>query len=123
MKNIATARREEQLKQVLGIIIENLDDKDLIFPSIIDIRLSNDLSVAKVFVSFVKKPNKGLEKLISATNYIKKQLTLYLNWKKIPNIIFQLDEVMEEGLKIDMIIKNIQSEEKPNIQEDNQKTK
>lgn len=112
MRSIASARREEQLKQVLGIIIESLDDKELIFPSIIDLRLSNDLSVAKVFVSFVKKPNKGLEKLISATNYIKKQLSAYLNWRKIPNIIFQLDEVMESGLKIDMILKNINQEDK-----------
>ncbi|MDJ1646532.1 30S ribosome-binding factor RbfA [Mycoplasma phocimorsus] len=111
MRSIPAARREEQLKQVLGIIIEGLDDKDLIFPSIIDIRLSNDLSVAKVFVSFFKKPNKGLEKLVLATNYIKKQLALYLKWRKIPNIIFKLDEVMDAGLKIDMIIKNINSEE------------
>ncbi len=121
MRSIAAARREEQLKQVLGIIIEGLDDKDLNFPSIIDIRLSNDLSVAKVFVSFFKKPNKGLEKLISATNYIKKQLGLYLKWRKIPNIIFELDEVMDAGLKIDMIIRNINAEEKPNIEENEEK--
>ncbi|WP_027334232.1 30S ribosome-binding factor RbfA [Mycoplasma elephantis] len=110
MKSITISKKEEQLKNILSIIIQDLDDKEIILPTIVDLRLSNDSSHAKVFMSFLKNKNKGLEKLIRATNYIKKQLAQYLEWRKIPNIIFVQDKLSDDALRIDKILENIKKE-------------
>ncbi|UUD36883.1 Ribosome-binding factor A [Mycoplasmopsis californica] len=110
MRSISISKKEGQLKNILSIIIEELDDKDIVLPTIVDVRLSNDTSHARIFVSFYKQKNRGLSKLIGATNYIKKQLAAYLDWRKIPNLVFELDHLTDDGMRIDKILEDLKKE-------------
>lgn len=110
MRTINIQRKEQQIKVIISQIIENLDDSNIVYPTVVDVRLSNDSSHAKVFISFLKKPNKGLEQLRKATNYIKHELGLYLKWRKIPNLIFEVDHVTDDGMRIDNILNQIKKE-------------
>ncbi|MEA4115372.1 30S ribosome-binding factor RbfA [Mycoplasma sp. 744] len=109
--NITLLRKEEQIKQALAkIITYEINNEDLVEPTVIDCKLSNDLSHLKVYVTFGTKSKKGLEALERAKGFIRTNLAHTLNWRKVPEIHFELDELISSGMKIDQILRDIEKE-------------
>ncbi|VEU78143.1 30S ribosome-binding factor RbfA [Mycoplasmopsis columbinasalis] len=106
--NINVLRREEQIKNLLAqIITYDLNNANIIEPTVVDCKLSNDLSHVKVYLTFAQNSTKGLEAINNAKGYIRKQVARNLDWRKVPELNFELDEVSKEALRIDKILHNI----------------
>ncbi|WP_027120535.1 30S ribosome-binding factor RbfA [Mycoplasmopsis lipofaciens] len=109
-KSINTLRRESQIRDLIADIVTNdITNSNVINPTIVDCVLSGDLSHVKVFVTFTSKQQKGLEALCNAAGFVKKMLSKSLNWRKVPEIHFYLDDVTDNGMKIDSLLNKIKN--------------
>ncbi len=79
--------------------------------SITKVEMSPDLSVAKVYLSFLQSDNKQeiFDRLDQHKSEIRKELgnKIAKTVRKIPEIIFYLDEGAEHAQKMDDIFKNL----------------
>ena len=84
---------------------------DNTFITITDVRVSTDLSVARVYISMMLAKNKQatLEKLDVHKKEIRKALgnRIGKQVRVVPELIFYIDEVEEEAMRIETIIKNL----------------
>ena len=82
------------------------------FFSVADVRMSPDLSVAKIYLSMLLAPNKIqlLEKINAHKKEIRKALgnRIGKQVRIIPELIFFIDEVEENAQKIEEIIRNLE---------------
>ncbi len=118
--SIRTDKVSHLLKKEIGKILEHeICDPDLGFVSVVSVKVSPDLRLAKVYFSVLgdqlskEKTKKVLEK---ARGYIKKLLSKRIRIKFMPEIQFYLDESIEYSLKIEKILENLDAQRN---QEDN----
>lgn len=84
---------------------------DNAFISIAEVRMSPDLSVAKIYISMMLAPDK--EKVLDKLNTHKKEIRKALGEKIrnqariVPEIAFFIDEVEENAMKMDDLIKSL----------------
>ena len=90
-----------------------IKDPDIGFVTIMDVEMTNDYSLAKLYVTFLDK-EKGAELQLKALNGYAKQIRGALGKKlmirKIPEIKFLVDSTFEQGKKIDDIIDLLQKQ-------------
>jgi ribosome-binding factor A len=111
MSSIRQEKVGELVKQELSIIFQrNTSIRfDGIFITVTIVRMSPDLGLAKVFLSFlvVKNPEEALNKIKRESNWIRKTLAGVIGKqvRRIPELHFYLDdsldyyEAVEEALK------------------------
>ena len=93
-------------------IILKVANESIGFVSVNKIEVTNDLSIAKVYISFLnrKDNNKAFDKLVRLTPYIRHELAANLSIYKTPEVRlihdqrFIIDEIMDELLKKDKAI-------------------
>ncbi len=72
-------------------------------------KMSEDIGFARIYYTTLNKErsiddiNKGFEK---AKGYIKSRLSKSLRLKKFPDIRFEFDKSLEQGYKVDQLIKD-----------------
>ncbi|MGZ9762604.1 30S ribosome-binding factor RbfA [Mycoplasma sp. 394] len=111
MNEINLKRKESQVHQLIVDILEhNISNVNIINPTVMDVRLSSDLSDLKVYVNFESNTKKGLIALNNAAGYVRKILAKSLDWRKVPTVRFFIDDVSEKGARIDEILRNIEKE-------------
>lgn len=90
---------------------------DNAFITVAEVRVSPDLSVAKIYISMMLAKDKQgvLEKINSRKNEIRKALgdKIRNQARIIPELIFYLDEVEENAQRMDALIKNLNIPPKP----------
>ena len=104
-------RVNEEFKRELSKII----DQDLKNPnitgliSVTKVKTSSDLKTARVSISIINSKSKKntFEGIKNATGFIRTELAKRVNLRYTPELIFELDETMEYGQKIDNILKEI----------------
>ncbi|SJZ41193.1 30S ribosome-binding factor RbfA [Mycoplasmopsis verecunda] len=112
MNEINLKRKEARLLQLIADIVANdITNVNVVDPTVMDVMLSNDLSHVKVYVTFLSNEQKGLEALNNASGYVRKILSKSLDWRKVPNVHFYLDEVSKTGQKIDELLAKIKNEQ------------
>lgn len=97
-------------KNVSEIIQFNLKDPKIGFITITDAQVTNDLSYAKIFVSFLgqnARKEAGMKALERSKGYIRSELSKRLSTRKVPELIFVLDDSLEKGNRIEKIIFDI----------------
>ncbi len=97
-------------RAISEIIQFELKDPKVGFVTITDVQVTNDNSYAKVFVSFLGKQERaeaGLKALNRSKGFIRSALAKRLSIRKTPEIIFQLDNSLEQGNKIDRILADL----------------
>lgn len=97
-------------KNVSEIVQFNLKDPKIGFITITDAQVTNDLSYAKIFVSFLgqnARKEAGMKALERSKGYIRSELSKRLSTRKVPELIFVLDDSLEKGNRIDRIIYEI----------------
>jgi ribosome-binding factor A len=81
------------------------------FVTIADVRVSPDLSVAKIYISMLLQKDKTglLDKINSRKKEIRKELgeSIGKNVRIIPELVFYIDEVEENATRIEDLIKNL----------------
>lgn len=91
------------LKEISSIIQFDLNNPDVGFCTVSEVRLSNDLSKAKVYVSFFGN-NYGIAALKKSKGFIKSTLAKRLRIRKIPDIEFVVDDTLDKVSRIEEII-------------------
>ena len=77
--------------------------------SVTKVKVTNDLKYAKVYVSILNSKNlkETMEGLKKSSGFIRSELARKINLRNTPEILFELDDSLEYGAKIDSILKEI----------------
>lgn len=96
------------LRELSDIIQNEVKNKEVGFCTVTGVSVTNDLSIAKIYVSFMNKnQNKSLESLNKAKGFIRTQLSRRLTIRKCPELQFYIDTSLEYGNKIEKIINEL----------------
>jgi ribosome-binding factor A len=104
------------IREALAELLQKeVADPRLDFVTITDVETSPDLRQAHIYVTFLGDPEQqkdGLSALKKATGYLRRQLgqTVYLRY--VPELNFHLDRSVEQGLRIDRILQDMDNSEK-----------
>jgi ribosome-binding factor A len=120
-------RINEELKKELSNIInyELKNSKITGMISVTRVKITPDLRFARVYISVLNSKNKKdtLLGLKQASGFIRSQIARKVNMRVTPEFIFEYDESMEYGSRIDAILKevmkDIKNEEEDNHRKDN----
>ncbi len=99
-------------EEIAEIVIHRLKDPRIGFVTITGVDVTDDIKIAKIYVSIFKDEDKKttLEILNSAKSFIRSELSKRIRMKSIPSIEFRLDTSIEYGIKIDKLLKKIGEE-------------
>ena len=77
--------------------------------SVTKVKVTPDLKYAKVYVSILNSKNlkETMEGLKKSSGFIRSELARKINLRNTPEILFELDDSLEYGAKIDSILKEI----------------
>ncbi len=97
----------KEISQIIGYELKNPNVTGLI--SVTKVKVTNDLKYAKVYVSILNSKNikDTLAGLKKSSGYIRSELAKRINLRNTPELIFELDDSIEYGAKIDSILKEI----------------
>ncbi len=102
---------QEILKEVNQILRKKIRDPRVQDVTITDVHVTGDLQQATIYYSILsdlasekEKAQRGLEK---ATGLIRRELGRELTLYKTPELVFELDESVAYGNKIDEMIRNL----------------
>src|SRR5690625_2469821 len=113
--NIRANRLSEQIKKEIGEIVnQKLKDPRIGFVTITDVEVTNDLQQAKVFVSILgdeEEKSNSLLGLTKATGFIRTEVGKRIRLRKVPEIMFEYDEALEYGSRIDSILRELNKDE------------
>ena len=95
------------LSQIIGYELKNPNVTGLI--SVTKVKVTPDLKYAKVYVSIMNSKNikETMEGLKKSSGFIRSELAKRINLRNTPELIFEIDDSMEYGAKIDSILKEI----------------
>lgn len=116
------ARVDEELKRELSNIInyelKNSNVTGMI--SVTKVKTSPDLKYARVSVSIINSKNvkQTLAGLKAASGFIRSRIAEKMNLRVTPELVFELDESLVYGEKIDRILEQVMKEIDQNKKED-----
>ena len=101
---------EELKKQVSFIIMNDIKDPNLTgLVSVTKAKVTPDLKYAKIYISILNAKNlkEDLAVLKKSAGLTRSLLARRMNLRITPEIVFELDDSMEYGERIDSILKTI----------------
>jgi ribosome-binding factor A len=116
---------ENLIKEEISLIfLHKIQDPDLGFITITNVKVSPDLKIARIYISVFQKDKRDtvLNKVKSSSGFIRSELAHRIRIKFVPELKFFIDDTLDYVEKIDGIFKQIhQSEINPDNdnQEDN----
>ena len=109
--NVRLGRIDEELKKEISHVItfelKNSEITGLV--SVTKVKITPDLRFAKVYMSLLnpKSKVKTMEGLKKSSGYIRTQIAHKINLRITPELVFEEDDSMEYGEKIDKILKDL----------------
>lgn len=96
-------------EEVADIVLHKIKDPRLGFITVTDVELSDDLRIAKVFITVLKDKDRevSLQILNEAKGFVRGEIAKRLRIKIIPTFEFLYDESIERGFRIDKLLKDI----------------
>ncbi len=96
---------QRELSDILQTEVKN---PQIGFCTITDVDITSDLSIAKIYVSFLNKnTKKSMDALEKSKGFIRSLLAKRLTIRKCPELYFILDTSLEYGNKIESIIEDL----------------
>lgn len=97
----------KEISQIIGFELNNSNITGMI--SVTKVKVTTDLKYAKIYVSILNSKNikDTLTGLKKSSGFIRTELAKRVNLSNTPELIFELDESIEYGAKIDTILKEI----------------
>lgn len=114
--NNRLSRIEEELKREISNIINyKMNNSNITgMVSVTKVKVSPDLSKARVFVSMINSNKKNtLAALKKSSGFIRSEIAHKVNLRTTPELIFEFEETIEYGAKIDNILKDIMKDVNP----------
>ena len=100
-------------KEISSLIQFNVKDPHVGFVTITDVTVTADLSIAKIYVTFLGKEARneaGLKALNRSKGYLRSELAKRLSIRKCPELIFLHDDALETGNRIERLLFDINKE-------------
>lgn len=103
-------------KEVSYILATEVKDSNIRFVTVTDVKVTNDLSYAKVYVTILdeSKKKETMLALKNASGFIRRELAERVELRHTPELEFIYDESIAYGAKIEDIIEELH-EHKENI--------
>ncbi|WML43744.1 30S ribosome-binding factor RbfA [Neobacillus sp. PS3-40] len=117
MSHRANRVGEQMKKELSEIIGRKIKDPRIGFVTVTDVQVTGDLQQAKVYISVLgddEQKENTLKGLAKAKGFIRTELGQRIRLRKTPEIIFEFDETIGYGNRINSILHQLQNEEKPN---------
>lgn len=98
-------------REISHILQFELKNPNLGFCTVTDVRCTSDLSQAKVYVTFLGKQGRndaGMRVLNQSKGFIRSGVAKKIKIRKMPELIFIQDTSLEQGNKIENILKEIE---------------
>ncbi|MCI0750599.1 MAG: 30S ribosome-binding factor RbfA [Flammeovirgaceae bacterium] len=109
--------RQQKVSRLIQKEISDIFQRDKkgilnnVFVTVADVRISPDLSVAKIYISMMlaKEKQATLEKINNHKREIRKALgdRVGKQLRIVPELVFYIDEVEENALRMDELLKNL----------------
>ncbi len=110
--SLKTERMEMTIQREISHILQfELKNPNLGFCTVMDVQCTNDLSQAKVYVTFLGKQGRndaGMRVLNQSKGFIRSGVAKKIKIRKMPELIFIQDTSLEQGNKIENILKEIE---------------
>lgn len=97
-------------KEISHIIDQDLKNQNITgLISVTKVKTAPDLRTARVYISLLNSKSKKntLEGIKKASGYIRTEIAKRVNLRYTPELIFEIDESMEYGARIENILKEI----------------
>lgn len=111
---LRSTRVGEQMKKELGeIISRKIKDPRIGFVTVTDVQVTGDLQQAKVFISVLgdeEQRQNTLKGLAKAKGFIRSEIGQRIRLRKTPEIIFEFDESIDYGNRIESLLHEIQKD-------------
>lgn len=111
---------KKELSQVLNYELKNPNVTGML--SVTRVKITPDFKYAKVYVSILNSKNikKTMEGLKESSGFLRSKLAKTINLRITPELVFELDDSLEYGARIDSILKdlNINKEDANKVYED-----
>ena len=105
---------EEVRREVSNIILNELKDPRVSkMISVTNASVTKDMRYAKIFVSIMaddEEKKSVFEGLKNSAGFIRKEIGNRINLRYTPEVIFEIDNSIEYGMKISSLLKQISSE-------------
>lgn len=102
------------LKEVSDMIIKGeIRDPRVNSVAFTGIKVTEDLSFARLYFTLINEDTDKKETLTGlerATGFIKRELSKRLRMRRIPDLKFEFDTALQEGYKIDDILREVKGE-------------
>ncbi len=112
---------KKELNQVLNYELKNSNVTGML--SVTRVKITPDFKYAKVYVSIYNSKNikKTMDGLKESAGFIRSRLAKTVNLRITPELVFEIDDSLEYGARIDSILKelNIQKETNEEEQDEN----
>ena len=112
---------KKELNQVLNYELKNSNVTGML--SVTRVKITPDFKYAKVYVSIYNSKNikKTLDRVLESAGFIRSRLAKTVNLRITPELVFEIDDSLEYGARIDSILKelNIQKETNEEEQDEN----
>lgn len=101
---------KKEISQIISFELKNPDATGLI--SVTKAKITPDLKYAKVYVSILNSKNeqKTIEAIQSSAGFIRSLIAKRINLRITPELVFEKDDSMEYGMKIEEILKEIKDD-------------
>ena len=106
---------EELMKALSQIITYELKNPDVTgMISVTRVKVTPDLKYAKVYVSMLnsKSVEKTMQGLKDSAGFMRSQVARMVNLRITPELVFEYDNSIEQGERIDNILKQISEQDK-----------
>jgi len=107
-ERVADALREE----ISALLLSDVRDPRVGFVTITEVKVSPDLSHARVFISVLGSEDaqrESLDALNRASGYLQRQIFRHLRLKKALSLLFELDYSVQSGSRIEELLHKIHS--------------
>ena len=103
---------KKELSQVINYELKNPNVTGMI--SVTKVKVTPDLKYAKVYVSILNSKNisKTMEGLKESSGFMRSKIAKNVNLRITPELVFEVDDSLEYGEKIDSILKELKKEDK-----------
>jgi len=106
--NARMRRVDEALREVLSdAVFSDLKDPRIGFVTVTDVKTSNDLSHARVYVSVLgsqEERDATMAGLTSATGVLQRRVNAELTMKRTPALTFHYDDTAERAARVEQLL-------------------
>ena len=102
---------KRELSQIINYELKNPNVTGMI--SVTRAKITPDFKYVKVYVSILNSKNtqKTMEGLKESSGFIRSQIAKTINLRITPELVFELDDSLDYGERIDSILKDLKNEQ------------